>query len=113
MPSCPGGFSGRALDSKIEHAFRLQVNVMKYWQISSQKPEAPAEGGTKCRVDLAWMRIRLYAQVDCENSDSRYRWESSKGETQMDLKKILIERFEKKGVESVLIPGLLKNILAL
>ena len=30
----------------------------------------------------------------------------------MDLKKILIERFEKKGVESVLIPGLLKNILA-
>jgi len=30
----------------------------------------------------------------------------------MDLKKILIERFEKKGVESVLIPGLLKNIMA-
>ena len=26
MPSCPGGFSGRALDSKIEHAFRLRVN---------------------------------------------------------------------------------------
>jgi hypothetical protein len=30
----------------------------------------------------------------------------------MDLKKILIERLEKKGVEPVLIPGLLKNILA-
>jgi hypothetical protein len=30
----------------------------------------------------------------------------------MDLKKILLERFEKKGVEPVLIPGLLKNILA-
>jgi hypothetical protein len=30
----------------------------------------------------------------------------------MDLKKILIERFEKKGVEPVLIPGLLKNIVA-
>ena len=30
----------------------------------------------------------------------------------MDLKKILVERFEKKGVEPVLIPGLLKNILA-
>jgi hypothetical protein len=29
----------------------------------------------------------------------------------MDLKKILIERFEEKGVEPVLIPGLLKNIL--
>jgi len=26
MHSCPGGFSGRALDSKIEHIFRLQVN---------------------------------------------------------------------------------------
>ena len=30
----------------------------------------------------------------------------------MDLKKILLERFEEKGVEPVLIPGLLKNILA-
>jgi hypothetical protein len=30
----------------------------------------------------------------------------------MDLKKILLERFENKGVEPVLIPGLLKNILA-
>jgi hypothetical protein len=30
----------------------------------------------------------------------------------MDLKKILIERLEKKGVEPVLIPGLLKNIVA-
>jgi hypothetical protein len=30
----------------------------------------------------------------------------------MDLKQILNERFEKKGVEPVLIPGLLKNILA-
>lgn len=30
----------------------------------------------------------------------------------MDLKKTLLERFEKKGVEQVLIPGLLKNILA-
>ena len=30
----------------------------------------------------------------------------------MDLKKILLERFEKKGVEPVLIPGLLKNIMA-
>jgi len=30
----------------------------------------------------------------------------------MNLKKILIERFEKRGVEPVLIPGLLKNILA-
>jgi hypothetical protein len=30
----------------------------------------------------------------------------------MDLKKILMERFEKKGVEPVLIPGLLKNIMA-
>jgi hypothetical protein len=29
----------------------------------------------------------------------------------MDLKKILHERLEKKGVESVLIPALLKNIL--
>jgi hypothetical protein len=31
---------------------------------------------------------------------------------QMDLKKILIEGFEKKGIEPVLIPGLMKNILA-
>lgn len=30
----------------------------------------------------------------------------------MDLKKILLERFEKKGIEPVLIPGLMKNILA-
>jgi len=30
----------------------------------------------------------------------------------MNLKKIVIERLEKKGVEPVLIPGLLKNILA-
>lgn len=30
----------------------------------------------------------------------------------MDLKKILIDRLEKKGVEPVLIPGLLKSILA-
>ena len=30
----------------------------------------------------------------------------------MDLKKTLLERLEKKGVEPVLIPGLLKNILA-
>ena len=30
----------------------------------------------------------------------------------MNLKKILNERFEKKGVEPDLIPGLLKNILA-
>jgi len=30
----------------------------------------------------------------------------------MDLKKIVQERLEKKGVEPVLIPGLLKNILA-
>jgi hypothetical protein len=30
----------------------------------------------------------------------------------MDLKKILNERLEKKGVEPELIPGLLKNILA-
>ncbi|MGE5839962.1 MAG: hypothetical protein ACM34H_08495 [Deltaproteobacteria bacterium] len=30
----------------------------------------------------------------------------------MDLKKVLLERFEKKGVEPVLIPGLLKNIVA-
>jgi hypothetical protein len=30
----------------------------------------------------------------------------------MDFKKILHERLEKKGVEPVLIPGLLKNILA-
>lgn len=30
----------------------------------------------------------------------------------MDLKKILNERLEKKGVELELIPGLLKNILA-
>jgi len=30
----------------------------------------------------------------------------------MDLKKILLERFEEKGVEPVLIPGLLKNIMA-
>jgi hypothetical protein len=30
----------------------------------------------------------------------------------MDLKKILAQRFEEKGVEPVLIPGLLKNILA-
>ncbi len=30
----------------------------------------------------------------------------------MDLKKILMERLEKKGIEPVLIPGLLKNILA-
>jgi uncharacterized protein YjbK len=30
----------------------------------------------------------------------------------MDLKKVLRERLEKKGVEPVLIPGLLKNILA-
>jgi hypothetical protein len=30
----------------------------------------------------------------------------------MDLKKILLDRLEQKGVEPVLIPGLLKNILA-
>jgi len=30
----------------------------------------------------------------------------------MDLRKILIDRFEKKGVEPVLIPGLIKMILA-
>jgi hypothetical protein len=30
----------------------------------------------------------------------------------MDLKKIVQERLEKKGVEPVLVPGLLKNILA-
>ena len=30
----------------------------------------------------------------------------------MDLKKILIERFEKKDIEPVLIPKLMKNILA-
>jgi hypothetical protein len=30
----------------------------------------------------------------------------------MDLKKILLERLEGKGVEPVLIPGLLKNIMA-
>ncbi len=30
----------------------------------------------------------------------------------MDLKKILLERLEKKGIEPVLIPGLMKNILA-
>jgi len=30
----------------------------------------------------------------------------------MDLKKILVQRFEEKGIEPVLIPGLLKNILA-
>jgi hypothetical protein len=35
-----------------------------------------------------------------------------RGEKVMNLKRILIERFEKKGVEPVLIPGLLKNILA-
>jgi hypothetical protein len=30
----------------------------------------------------------------------------------MDLKKILLERFGRKGIEPVLIPGLMKNILA-
>ena len=30
----------------------------------------------------------------------------------MDLKKILLQRFKAKGIEPVLIPGLLKNILA-
>lgn len=30
----------------------------------------------------------------------------------MDLKKLLVDRLEKKGVEQVLIPGLLKNIMA-
>jgi hypothetical protein len=30
----------------------------------------------------------------------------------MNLKKILAERFEEKGIEPVLIPGLLKNIVA-
>jgi hypothetical protein len=30
----------------------------------------------------------------------------------MDLKNILLDRLEKKGIEPVLIPGLLKNILA-
>jgi hypothetical protein len=30
----------------------------------------------------------------------------------MNLKKILLDRFEKKGIEPVLIPGLMKNILA-
>jgi hypothetical protein len=40
-----------------------------------------------------------------------YRWERCKGEIKMDLKKILLERFEKKGIEPVLIPGLMKNIL--
>jgi len=38
--------------------------------------------------------------------------ERCKGEIQMDLKKILIERFGRKGIEPVLIPGLMKNILA-
>jgi hypothetical protein len=35
-----------------------------------------------------------------------------KGERRMDLKKILLERFDKKGIEPMLIPGLMKNILA-
>ncbi len=30
----------------------------------------------------------------------------------MDLKKILLQRFETKGIEPELIPGLMKNILA-
>jgi hypothetical protein len=30
----------------------------------------------------------------------------------MDLKNILLDRLEKKGIEPVLIPGLMKNILA-
>jgi len=38
--------------------------------------------------------------------------ERCKGEIQMDLKKILLERFGRKGIEPVLIPGLMKNILA-
>ena len=45
-------------------------------------------------------------------SNSRVLVRRGEGEKAMDLKKILIERLEKKGVEPVLIPGLLKNIVA-
>jgi len=44
-------------------------------------------------------------------SNGRVLVRRGKGEKVMDLKKILIDRLEKKGVELVLIPGLLKNIV--